>query len=407
MLLLVGPLFAGCVERDGGLATSSLADAAALPDLPLARVLDPWYDAPGRPTTHYHWVSDAPFHTLDHIEARIRGWEERYPDLVRVDVVGYSLEGRPIWDVVVTDETAPGPKITPLIDAGHHANEASGIELALYIVDHLLENHATNATVRELLDTLEIHVVPIVNPDGYVRQTRGNALGVNLNRNYDIDWGNPLGASNLVMGTVAHATGQPMISVPIVLENCGSGPFSEPESRAMAGLFERLRPTAAFYLSHHTPTHALTAPWIAYAPPFPMPPEHEAIFQNVFDWVRGRTEYQAGHGGWGNTDAGLPYAASGSSQDYFYMVARKPAFTFELEFWYTSAQSQGYPLNFVEYEGLRRWLDASLPVPMYLLMNAARLAEWQTPKDVTLVPGEAPAEVRDRPEWVAARPYVD
>ncbi|MGQ0536571.1 MAG: M14 family metallopeptidase [Methanobacteriota archaeon] len=384
--LLLASAFAGCLTQSEEVAPTGAV--AGLLDVPVAKVADPWYDAEGIPNTRYHEPGHSPFHTLEEIEARLFDWEARYPDLVRVDVIGRSIEDRPIWDVVVTDERVPGPKLSPLIDGGHHANELAGIEIALFTVDFLLENHAKNETVRGLLSDLEVHVVPIVNPDGYVRGQRGNALGVNLNRNYDIDWGDPAGASNPVMGQLAHATGQNVNSVPIVAENCGSAPFSEPETQAMRDLFVRLAPTGAFYLTGHTPTHALTAPWGAFNVPFAIPPEHDAVFSSVFDYVRRNTEYQAGKSGWGKTDAGLPYSSSGSSQDYFYLVAKRPAFTLEVEFWYTSVKDPDYASRqYLEpYEGLRYWMDATLPIPMFLLSNAKALAAWELPTAPAVVP---------------------
>lgn len=75
--------------------------------------------------------------------------------------------------IVDLEQMHPG-----LLDGAHHGNEYAG--------------GGSNATVRQMLRDLQIHVVPVVNPDGWVAATRYNGNGVNLNRNYDIDWGNPL-----------------------------------------------------------------------------------------------------------------------------------------------------------------------------------------------------------------------
>lgn len=394
--LLLGTALAGCLGLgDEGLDASS----AALVDLAVLPVEDDWYSAQGVPNTHYHAAAqgEAPFHTLEEIEAKLLGWQEAYPDLVSVEVIGESIEGRPLYDVIVTNQNVPGPKLAPILDGGHHANELGGIEIMLFTVDFLLQNHERNATVREIVDTLEVHVVPLVNPDGYVVQTRGNALGVNLNRNYDVDWGNPGGASNFVMGTLAHATGEPMPSIPVVAENCGPGPFSEPESQAMRDLFERLKDRTAFYLTGHTPTHAVIAPWAAFEPPFPVPEEHHAVLEAELSWIRENTEYEAGKAAWGNLSAGLPYSASGSSMDYYYVTTGKPAFTLEVEFWYSSATSEGFPARaLAPYEGLRYWMDATLPIPIHMLENAARLSAWELPTETTIVPGAWSPDLPDR-----------
>lgn len=381
--LLLAILLTGCVGM-GALAPQSV-DLPQV-DLPAARPATEFYNVSGEPTsTRYAGLAPGakPFHALEEVAAHVEAWNATRPDLVDVRVVGASRQGLPLWEVVVTNESRPGPKPVLLIDGGHHGNENAGVELALYLVDFLLENHGRNATVTRWLDEVEVHTVPLVNPDGYVAQTRGNALGVNLNRNYDIDWGNQLGASNGVMGTVAHETNRSMPSVIVVAENCGPGPFSEPETQAMRDLMAELGPRLVGYLSYHTPTNALAAPWSAFDPPFPLPPEHDALFEHVLQWTRDNTEYRAGKAQWANFSAGLPYAASGSSQDFAYASYQVPAFTLEIEIWFTSVTSKGYvERTYLEpYKGLAYWMDASLPIPLYLLANWRNLEAW-TPPDV-------------------------
>ena len=408
--LLVVPLLlsalAGCLNGDDAPSSTTSGDDL-LPDLPVAPVPDPWYDISGFSYLDYHAPTltggvvqspVTPFHTLDEIAAKIDAWNTTYPGLVDVRVIGETLQGRPIWDVVLTDESVPGPKATPLLDGGHHANELGGIEIMLYTIDYLLINHATNATVRGLLRDLAIHIVPLLNPDGYVVQTRGNALGVNLNRNYDIDWGNPLGASNLLMGTVAHTLGRPVPTVPIVAENCGPSAFSEPETRAMRDLMHNLSETAVFYVTGHTPTHAVIAPWGAYDPPFPVPDDHREVLDAELNWIRTHTEYEAGRAAWGDLSAGLPYAASGSSMDYFYVTTGQAGFTVEVEFYITSATSEDYPMRWLgEFEGLRYWMDATLPIIMHLLANWDHIQAWETPTRAALIPEGSVPTPPERP----------
>lgn len=347
----------------------------------------------GKPGYLAHESPDA-FHTLEEIEARVLAFQERRPDLVRVEEIGRTLEGRPLYDIVVTNFSREGEKPAPFFDGGHHANEILGTELVLYTVDFLLDNYERNATVREWVDGLEIHLVPLVNPDGYVRQTRGNALGVNLNRNYDVDWGNPGGASNLLMGTLAHTFNRSMPSVIVVAENSGPHAFSEPETIAMRDRLEQLDDRLAFYMTYHTPTNGMIAPWAAFDHPFSVPPEQDDVLWGVLDWVRENTEYKAGKAQWGDFSAGLPYSASGSSMDWAYMRHNVPAFTLEIEIWYTSAFSDEYPerVYLTPYQGLRYWLDASLPIPLHLLANAHALSEWDAPTvDPPLPEGVPPA----------------
>jgi hypothetical protein len=397
--LLVAMVLAGCLAPAAPLQP-------LLPSPALALAGDAFFAADGRPAYSDGLVRGLtpaypaePFHTLEDIEAFLQRLASEHPGLATLTEVGRSREGRPLWDLVLTDPRAPGPKPAMLFDGGHHGNEIAGTELVLYFAQFLLHN-AANDTVAQRLRDHEVHLVPLVNPDGYVRQTRGNALGVNLNRNYDLDWGNPGGASNPVMGAVGAATQQPVASVPVVAENCGEAPFSEPESQAMRDLMARLGEGReqgrglAFYLTMHTPTNGVVAPWGAFEPPFPLPEEHSAVFEHELQWIRENTEYAAGKAEWGNFSAGLPYAMSGSSQDYAYATHHAAAYTLEVEFWVTSIVDPDFARRITEpYAGLEYWMLASLPIPWHLFVNADRYLAWELPEAEVPLPEGVPPPV--------------
>jgi murein peptide amidase A len=79
--------------------------------------------------------------------------------------LGRSWEGRPIEVVHLAGE---GPRI--LVVGCIHGNECEGIE-----VTRLLERSAPTA---------DVWLVHQLNPDGFARRSRGNARGVDLNRDF-------------------------------------------------------------------------------------------------------------------------------------------------------------------------------------------------------------------------------
>lgn len=119
-------------------------------------------------------------------------------------VVGRSVSGRPIVATLKGDPRAPE---RVLAIGCVHGDEPAGVRVARRLI--------ATAPVRNAA----IWVVPTLNPDGVAAGTRGNAHGVDLNRNFPFDW-RPLDE----------------------LEYSGSHALSEPESRAARHLILRLRP---------------------------------------------------------------------------------------------------------------------------------------------------------------------
>ena len=109
-------------------------------------------------------------------EPRITGIETRppMPAGYRV-VVGRSVENRPIETVVL----GTGSDVV-LIMATIHGSEPAGTALVEYLSDHLSRDGS-------LLERGRIVIVPVVNPDGMVLNSRFNARGVDLNRNFSAD----------------------------------------------------------------------------------------------------------------------------------------------------------------------------------------------------------------------------
>ena len=106
-----------------------------------------------------------------------------------------------ISDNVGTDEDEP----EVLFTANQHAREHLTTEMALYQLNELTSKYATDAKIKELVDSREIWIVPMVNPDGVeydiatgsYRSWRKNrqpnsgssAVGTDLNRNWGFQWG--------------------------------------------------------------------------------------------------------------------------------------------------------------------------------------------------------------------------
>lgn len=115
-----------------------------------------------------------------------------HPFICRVDTIGHSVEGRlilalKISDNVNQDEDEPEVFYT----SNMHGDELQGMVLMLRLAEHLLVNAENSGQEQALVDSLEIWINPLANPDGTYHggdtityPTRANASGTDLNRNF-------------------------------------------------------------------------------------------------------------------------------------------------------------------------------------------------------------------------------
>jgi protein MpaA len=120
--------------------------------------------------------------------------------------IGRSLQDRPI---VATERGTPGGTVVLVIGV-IHGDEDAGIA----IVDDLRE--------LDVPIGIDLWLIEAINPDGVAGQVRGNANGVDLNRNFPHDW-------------------QPL-NEPGHWQYSGSGPASEPETRAVVDFVSTINP---------------------------------------------------------------------------------------------------------------------------------------------------------------------
>ena len=108
------------------------------------------------------------FYRYDELTEILQGWAEEQPELVRVESIGTSYEGRDIWLATVTNfETgADLDKPALLVEANIHAIEVTGCTAALHLIDKLLRGYGSDPKVTRCLDTRAFYVVPRLNPDG-------------------------------------------------------------------------------------------------------------------------------------------------------------------------------------------------------------------------------------------------
>jgi len=141
------------------------------------------------------------------IEQALATYASTYPTLAQVvDLTarfgapltfgGRSLKALKVSDNVTVDEDEPAF----LLVSAHHCREIVTPVIALDSIERLLAGYAGNPALRTLVDTHEIWIVPVWNPDGYHhvftvdnlwrknRRPFPGGTGVDLNRNYPFLW---------------------------------------------------------------------------------------------------------------------------------------------------------------------------------------------------------------------------
>ncbi len=108
------------------------------------------------------------YYSYDMVIEALNKLHQAYPGLTRLDLVGKSEEGRSIYCMTVNDARTGSELDKPgiYVDGNIHGNEIQGTEVALYLLDYLLENYGKNKEITDLVDKKCFYVVPMVNPDG-------------------------------------------------------------------------------------------------------------------------------------------------------------------------------------------------------------------------------------------------
>ena len=108
------------------------------------------------------------FYRYDEMTRILRAYAKEYPNLIRLESIGKSHEGRDVWLLRMTNFKSGSDAEKPAlwVDANLHASEVTGSTAALYLIHSLVTGYKKDETVTRALDTRAFYIVPRVNPDG-------------------------------------------------------------------------------------------------------------------------------------------------------------------------------------------------------------------------------------------------
>jgi len=288
------------------------------------------------------------YRTVDTIEAHLEEVAAAHPDLTQLHDIGDSwlkTEGQGGHDVYAicitkladgdcgTDPDSAKPRFS--LVAQIHAREIATGEIALRWIDKLVDGYGTDAEVTELMDTTELWVVPVANPDGAdivasggddpILQRKnandsngncGDGLGIDLNRNSSFEWGadstNP--CSETYQGPTA---------------------ASEPETQAVEDLLRAIHPDQRgagaddaapddardVFLTLHSYGEYIIVPWGYTSDVAP----NDAQLRELGAAMSASNGYFVG-----TNDDTVGYSTSGTTDDMAYGELGVASFTFEI-----------------------------------------------------------------------------
>ncbi|MCL2155223.1 MAG: M14 family carboxypeptidase N/E [Leptospirales bacterium] len=125
------------------------------------------------------------YHTYEEIEIFLDEIVSAYPQIATIETVGYSELGRVIRALIISDKSELAGKPAIRLTGGIHGNEMMSIELLIRFIEYLTSNYEDNSKVRNIVDKSYICIIPVLNPDGLVRNRRYNDNNIDLNRNFN------------------------------------------------------------------------------------------------------------------------------------------------------------------------------------------------------------------------------
>ena len=273
--------------------------------------------------------------------------QAQYPYLMQLTTIGgswgaeYAAQNIPyyldfdhtLWAVKVSANVQVDEDEPAFYFVGeHHAREPISTEVCMGILIHLLEGYDTDLSIQNLLDSSEIWIIPLLNPDGHkividqtdiwwrknIRDNNNNQSfdhltygsgydGVDLNRNYSLHWGYTSATDNFLSATYH-----------------GPYAFSEPETQALRDLLSSKRFLAG--ISYHTYGEYVLYPY-GYVSNIVAPdgPEMQALAIQMASLLP-----KVSGGYYSPMPSWQLYPVSGSSEDWIYGETGAFAYTIEM-----------------------------------------------------------------------------
>ena len=200
-------------------------------------------------------------YTYAEMECDILELTRKYPDYMSSIPIGITYDARQVWEVVIGNPKAPH---AIYIQAAIHGREWMNTWMLMKQIEEIMKNWNTSVAegvkLGNVFEQCAVYILPMVNPDGVTisevgiegirnevlrmnlyqmqgaansARWKANAVGVDLNRNFSVGWGNVVN-----------------VQAPASQSYNGLLPFTEPEVLAVVTAFQQRKFDAA--ISYHS-----------------------------------------------------------------------------------------------------------------------------------------------------------
>lgn len=132
-----------------------------------SQTVDLFFKAAGSPVNPKVQVSWNHYNTYEGVVDLCSRLAKAYPDLVKMESIGKSYQGRDIYVLTISDKKVSDPSTKPgyWIDGNIHSIEIQGTEMALYTAWYLCEMYNESEFIKQLLIDKTFYIAPTINPD--------------------------------------------------------------------------------------------------------------------------------------------------------------------------------------------------------------------------------------------------
>lgn len=102
--------------------------------------------------------------TYDEMTRAIKDLSAAHKDIVTIESIGKTLKGREIWAIALR-KGDPNQNRAMLVVGGVEAQQLAGSEMVLRFAEHIANNYEKTDSLRRLLETTTIYLLPRVSPD--------------------------------------------------------------------------------------------------------------------------------------------------------------------------------------------------------------------------------------------------